>query len=204
MNRLILMGPPGVGKGTQAVRLAAALGIPTVSTGDLFREHVRTETALGLEVKELLASGAYVPDSVTNAMVAGRLAEPDAAEGFILDGYPRTLPQVGELDRLLSGYGTALDAVVLLQAETDEIVGRLLRRAEEQGRADDTPEVVRHRIDVYEEQTAPLAEAYAERGLLLTVDGTGSLDEVGDRIRDALAAGAAGNALASAESSPAA
>lgn len=193
MKRIILMGPPGVGKGTQAVRLASTLGVPAVSTGDLFREHVRTESPLGLQVKELLAAGSYVPDAITNQMVAGRLAEPDAARGFILDGYPRTLPQVAELDRLLAdgGAGHALDAVVLLEAPTEEIVARLLLRAEQQGRADDTPEVIRRRIDLYSEETAPLAGAYAERGLLQTVNGAGGLDEVGHRIGEVLAAPAA-------------
>jgi adenylate kinase len=191
MTRIVIMGPPGVGKGTQAARLAAALGVPTISTGDLFREHVRLGTALGAEVSALLAAGEYVPDAVTDAMVAERLAAPDAQAGFLLDGYPRTLPQLAELDRMLAaGPGdspaAALDAVVLLHAEVDEIVARLLLRAEQQGRADDTPEVVRHRIEVYETQTAPLAEAYAARGLLSRVDGTGTLDEVTARLHAAL------------------
>jgi adenylate kinase len=193
MTRIVMMGPPGVGKGTQAARLADALGVPAVSTGDLFREHVRAQTPLGLEVSGLLAAGEYVPDAVTNAMVAERLTDPDAAVGFILDGYPRTLPQLAELDRMLAtrphdpdGSVPAVDAVLLLHADVEEIVARLLLRAEQQGRADDTPEVVRHRIEVYQAETAPLAEAYAERGLLTRVDGTGTLDEVAARIRAAL------------------
>ena len=184
MSRIVMMGPPGVGKGTQAARLADALGVPAVSTGDLFREHVRTQTPLGLEVSGLLAAGEYVPDAVTNAMVAERLAAPDAAGGFILDGYPRTLPQLAELERMLAA---GLDAVLLLQAEVEEIVARILLRAEQQGRADDTPEVVRRRIEVYQAETAPLADAYAELGLLARVDGTGTLDEVAARIHTALA-----------------
>ncbi|MFB2599546.1 adenylate kinase family protein [Herbiconiux sp. P17] len=219
MSRIVMMGPPGVGKGTQAARLATALGVPAVSTGDLFREHVRTQTPLGLEVSGLLAAGEYVPDAVTNAMVAERLAAPDARAGFILDGYPRTLPQLAELDRMLgglsttagtdpgrtltqlgeldrmlaagSGDATALDAVVLLQAGVEEIVARILLRAEQQGRADDTPEVVRRRIEVYQAETAPLGDAYAEQGLLQRVDGAGSLDEVTARIHAALAEAAA-------------
>lgn len=208
MTRIVLMGPPGVGKGTQAARLAETLAVPAMSTGDLFREHVRTQTPLGLEVSGLLAAGEYVPDAVTNAMVAERLAAPDARGGFILDGYPRTLPQLAELDRMLAaGSGTAtgpdaarvtggaddpdgapaaLDAVVLLHAGVDEIVARILLRAEQQGRADDTPEVVRRRIEVYQAETAPLADAYAARGLLVRVDGTGSLDEVTARLHTAL------------------
>ncbi len=187
MTRIILMGPPGVGKGTQAARLAVALGVPAVSTGDLFREHVRTQSELGRSVSALLAAGRYVPDEVTNTMVAERLSEADARQGFILDGYPRTLAQVGALDALLAADGAGtLDAVLLLQAEVDEIVARLVLRAEQQGRADDTPEVVRHRIEVYESETAPLAGAYAERGLLTRVDGTGTLDEVTARLHAAL------------------
>lgn len=187
MNRIVLMGPPGVGKGTQAVRLAAALGVPAVSTGDLFRAHVRESTPLGLEVEKLLAAGSYVPDDVTNRMVEERLAAPDAADGFILDGYPRTLAQVAELDRLLAaGAGGPIDVVVLLQAPTDEIVARLLLRAADQGRADDTPEVIQRRIEVYAEETAPLAEAYGDRGLLRRVDGLGALDAVELRIAQAL------------------
>ncbi|WP_291057763.1 adenylate kinase [Herbiconiux sp.] len=188
MNRFVLMGPPGVGKGTQAARLSRRLGIPAISTGDLFREHVRTSTPLGLEVSALIAAGSYVPDSVTNAMVAERIGAPDAAAGFILDGYPRTLPQVAELDRLLAitGDATPLDAVLLLEADTTEVVSRLLLRAAEQGRADDTPDVVRRRIEVYESETAPLARAYADRALLTTVDGLGTPDEVEHRIAAAL------------------
>jgi len=187
MSRIVMMGPPGVGKGTQAARLADALGVPAVSTGDLFREHVRTQTPLGLEVSGLLAAGEYVPDAVTNAMVAERLAAPDAVSGFILDGYPRTLPQLAELERMLSDAAVALDAVLLLQAEAEEIVARILLRAEQQGRADDTPEVVRRRIEIYQAETAPLADAYAELGLLARVDGAGTLDEVAARIHTALA-----------------
>ncbi|WP_382307855.1 adenylate kinase [Herbiconiux sp. UC225_62] len=185
MSRIVMMGPPGVGKGTQAALLAVASGVPAVSTGDLFREHVRSQTPLGLDVSALLAAGEYVPDEVTNAMVAERLAAPDARAGFILDGYPRTLPQLAELDRML-GDTAALDAVVLLHADVDEIVSRILLRAEQQGRADDTPEVVRRRIAVYRAETEPLADAYAEQGLLLRVDGVGTLDEVTARIHAAL------------------
>ena len=187
MTRLLVIGPPGAGKGTQAVRLAEAFGIPAISTGDIFRFNVKNETELGLQVKAFIEAGKYVPDSLTNAIVADRLQEPDAATGFLLDGYPRTTEQVFELDRLLQAEGTTLDAVVQIVADTDEVVARLLKRAAEQGRADDTADVIRHRLDVYEEQTAPLIDVYAQRGVVVTVDGLGAVDQVTDRIVAALA-----------------
>jgi adenylate kinase len=182
--RIVMMGPPGVGKGTQAARLAAHLGIPAISTGDLFREHVRTETALGIELRELIASGHYVPDETTNAVVLDRLGHPDARAGIILDGYPRTQAQVYELDRILGDGG--VHRVVLLTAEVDDIVVRLEARAAEQGRADDTPEVIRHRIAVYERETAALVDVYDERGYLVRVPGDGSPDDVAERVREAV------------------
>ena len=188
MTRLLLIGPPGAGKGTQAVRLAEAFGVPAVSTGDIFRYNVKNETELGLQAKAFMDAGEYVPDSLTNAIVHDRLQEVDAAGGFLLDGYPRTTEQVHELDRLLQADGTALDAVVQITADTDEVVARLLKRAAEQGRADDTAEVIRHRMDVYATQTAPLIDLYAARGLVVTVDGLGAVDEVTTRILDVLAA----------------
>lgn len=187
MTRLLLIGPPGAGKGTQASRLAEAFAVPAVSTGDIFRFNVKNETALGLEVKAFIDAGAYVPDSLTNAIVKDRLEEADAAAGFLLDGYPRTTDQVAELDRLLDADGTKIDAVVLITADTDEVVSRLLKRAEEQGRADDTADVIRHRMDVYAEQTAPLIDVYSSRGLVVTIDGLGAVDVVTDRILEALA-----------------
>src|SRR5665647_1179671 len=188
MTRLLLIGPPGAGKGTQAVRLAEAFGVPAVSTGDIFRYNVKNETELGLQAKAFMDAGEYVPDSLTNAIVHDRLQEVDAAGGFLLDGYPRTTEQVHELDRLLQADGAALDAVVQITADTDEVVARLLKRAAEQGRADDTAEVIRHRMDVYASQTAPLIDLYAARGVVVTVDGLGAVDEVTTRILDALAA----------------
>lgn len=188
MNRLIIFGAPGAGKGTQATRIAEALGIPAISTGDIFRYNIKNETALGLQVKEILASGAYVPDEVTNAIVRDRLGQPDAAGGFLLDGYPRTKAQVVELDDMLAAQGASLDAVLELTVDTDEVVQRLLKRAEVEGRADDTEEVVRHRLAVYDEETAPLAALYRERGLLRQVDGMGGMDEVAERITAVLAA----------------
>ncbi|MEC5152239.1 adenylate kinase [Cryobacterium sp. GrIS_2_6] len=187
MTRLLVIGPPGAGKGTQAVRLAAAFGIPAVSTGDIFRFNVANQTELGLKAKAFMDKGAYVPDSLTNEIVADRLAQADAAGGFLLDGYPRTLEQVHELDRLLDADGTALDAVVQISADTDEVVARLLKRAAEQGRADDTADVIRHRLEVYSEQTAPLIDVYGARGLVVTVDGLGAVDAVTERILSALA-----------------
>ncbi len=188
MTRLLLIGAPGAGKGTQAVRLAETFGIPAVSTGDIFRYNVKNETELGKLAKSFMDRGEYVPDSVTNDLVRSRLAEADAAAGFLLDGYPRTAEQVVELDGMLEAAGTQLDAVVLLTADTDEVVRRLLNRAVEQGRADDTEDVIRRRLEVYEEQTAPLINVYASRNLVVTIDGLGEVAEVTGRITAALAA----------------
>ena len=184
--RILLMGPPGAGKGTQAVVLAERLGVPHISTGDIFRANVAGGTPLGVEAKRYMDAGEYVPDSVTNNMVRDRLTHDDARNGFLLDGYPRTLAQVGELDSMLADEGTALDRVVELTADTDEVVARLLNRALEQGRADDTEDVIRRRLEVYGEQTAPLTAVYADRGLLTQVDGMGAVDEVTGRILDEL------------------
>ncbi|MFC5380077.1 adenylate kinase [Aquipuribacter nitratireducens] len=186
MTRLVLLGPPGAGKGTQAARLAATLGVPAISTGDIFRRNVADGTELGVTAKRYMDAGEYVPDSVTNAMVADRLAEPDASDGFLLDGYPRTAEQVEELDRMLAAQDARLDHVVELTADTDEVVQRLLKRAQEQGRSDDTEDVVRRRLEVYAEQTAPLAAVYERRDLLVRVDGMGEVDEVTARLLDAI------------------
>ena len=186
MSRLIIFGAPGAGKGTQAIRIAQSLGIPAISTGDIFRYNIKNETALGLQVKEILASGAYVPDEVTNAIVRDRLDQPDATGGFLLDGYPRTKAQVVELDGMLAAQGTSLDAVLELTVDTDEVVQRLLKRAEVDGRADDTEVVIRHRLAVYDDETAPLAALYRDRGLLHQVDGMGDMDEVAQRIQAVL------------------
>ena len=186
--RLLLIGPPGAGKGTQAVELSIAYGIPAISTGDIFRANVAGGTELGLAAKAFMDRGEYVPDSLTNDLVRDRLSHEDAADGFLLDGYPRTIDQVRELDSMLEAAGTQLDAVVLLTADTDEVVARLLKRATEQGRADDTEDVIRRRLEVYAEQTAPLIEVYGDRGVVVEVDGLGAIAEVTGRIRDALAA----------------
>ena len=188
MTRLLLIGAPGAGKGTQAVKLAEAFGIPAISTGDIFRHNVKNETELGKLAKSYMDKGEYVPDSVTNDLVRDRLTHDDAKPGFLLDGYPRTADQVVELDSMLTDAGTSLDAVVLLTADTDEVVRRLLNRALEQGRADDTEDVIRRRLEVYEEQTAPLIHTYSARNLVVTVDGLGAVDDVTGRILAALAA----------------
>ncbi len=182
MTRVVLMGPPGAGKGTQAVVVAERLGIPHVSTGDIFRANVSQGTALGVEAKRYMGAGEYVPDSVTNSMVRDRLAQPDAEPGFLLDGYPRTVAQVDELAGMLAEHGTAIDHVIELTVDVDEVVGRLLKRAAEQGRSDDTEDVVRRRLEIYFEQTAPLTAVYAQQGLLVQVDGMGSVQDVTARV----------------------
>ena len=187
MTRLLLVGPPGAGKGTQAAILAETYGIPAISTGDIFRSNVVNGTPLGLQVKAIMEAGEYVPDDLTNEIVAARLGEADARAGFLLDGYPRTIDQVNELDRILSIDHAGVDAVVLLEAETDEVVARLLKRAIEQGRVDDTEEVMRHRMDVYAEQTSPIIAVYDKRDLVVRVNALGAVDEVSARIVDALA-----------------
>lgn len=185
--RLVIMGPQGAGKGTQAARLADRLGVPAISTGDIFRANIKGGTDLGRLAQEYTAKGELVPDSVTNDMVRDRLAQPDAAEGFILDGYPRNAAQVTELDEILAALGTRLDAVVELTAERDELLARLRNRAQVEGREDDTEEAIARRLDIYAEQTAPLTTAYGERGLLIRVDGIGEIDEITARLTDALA-----------------
>lgn len=193
MIRLLLIGAPGAGKGTQAEKLSAAYKIPAISTGDIFRHNVKNETELGKQAKAFMDRGEYVPDSLTNDLVRDRLSQADAKDGFLLDGYPRTAEQVTELDSILEAAGTKLDVVVQLTADTDEVVRRLLNRAIEQGRADDTEDVIRRRLEVYEEQTAPLTSVYASRGLLVTVDGLGEVDEVTGRILEALNARSGAN-----------
>jgi len=188
MSRFLLIGPPGAGKGTQAALLAQAYGIPAVSTGDIFRANVKNETELGVLAKSFMDKGEYVPDSLTNDLVRDRLAQADVSRGFLLDGYPRTKDQVLELDVILSSHNTGLDAVILLASDPEELIRRLLNRAQEQGRADDTEEVIRHRQNVYLEQTQPLIEIYSSRGLVVEIDGIGQVGEVTERILNALTA----------------
>jgi adenylate kinase len=184
--RLLLIGPPGAGKGTQAAQLAQHFEIPAISTGDIFRENVRNETPLGLEAKAFMDRGEYVPDTLTNALVRDRLNQQDAIAGFLLDGFPRTIDQVTELDQILDEIGKKLDVVVQLTADGDELLRRLSGRAIEQGRSDDTPEVIRRRLNVYDEQTAPLIDVYASRGLVAKIDGLGEISDVTSRIIEAL------------------
>lgn len=186
-SRLVLLGPPGAGKGTQAVRLAEHLGVPAISTGDIFRANIKGGTELGRTAQEYTSRGALVPDEVTNAMVSDRLSQPDAADGFLLDGYPRNVAQVAELDAILADSGRAVDAAVEITADAEVVAARLVKRAEIEGRADDTADVVRHRLDVYAEQTAPISDVYADRGLLVQVDGMGEVDAVTERLLAALA-----------------
>lgn len=184
--RLLLMGPPGAGKGTQAAALSRRLGTPHVSTGDIFRANVTAGSQLGLKAKRYMDAGEYVPDDLTNDLVRDRLSQQDLAGGFLLDGYPRTTAQVAELDDMLASHGHALDRVVELTVDTDQVVARLLARAAAQGRSDDTEDVIRRRLDVYAHQTAPLTSLYAAKGLLVKVDGLGAIDEVTERVLKAL------------------
>jgi len=186
VSRFLLIGPPGAGKGTQATLLSHAYGIPAISTGDIFRANVKAETPLGVQAKAFMDRGEYVPDSLTNDLVRDRLSQEDATAGFLLDGYPRTRDQVLELDEILGSNHKELDAVILLKADPDELVRRLLNRAQEQGRADDTEEVIRHRQTVYLEQTAPLIEIYGARGIVVEIDGLGQVSQITERILNAL------------------
>ena len=180
------MGPPGAGKGTQAKFVAQHFGIPAISTGDIFRANVSEGTPLGKEAQRYMDAGEYVPDEITNSMVRNRIDEPDAVPGFLLDGYPRTLAQVEELDGMIAFTGHRLDAVAVLTVDQDVLVARLLQRAQSEDRADDTEDVIRRRQEVYAEQTAPLIEVYRDRDLLVEVDGLGEVDDVTQRIFAAL------------------
>ena len=182
MTKMIILGPPGSGKGTQGARIAEWLGIPAISTGEIFRQNITKLTPLGFESKQYIDNGDLVPDRLTNQMVHDRLGYPDVKDGFLLDGYPRTPQQVGELDSMLANENQYLDAALLLTADDGELVRRLLGRAKVTGRSDDTEVVIRHRLDLYHEQTEPVVAMYVERGLLLTVNGDGDVDEVTEKI----------------------
>ncbi|MCT9819079.1 adenylate kinase [Microbacterium sp. W1N] len=186
--RLLIVGPQGSGKGTQGERIAEALRIPAVSTGDVFRANVKDGTELGLQVKAIIDAGDLVPDELTGAIVRDRLAQDDAAGGFLLDGYPRNLAQVADLDGFLDERDQPLTAVIELAVPREESIQRLSRRAAEQGRADDNEESIAKRLSIYESETAPILDVYRERGIVDAVDGVGSLDEVFERIITALAA----------------
>jgi adenylate kinase len=186
LTRLLIVGPPGAGKGTQSARISSRFDIPSIATGDIFRANIRDKTELGLKVAEIINAGDYVPDSLTNDLVANRLKEDDAREGFLLDGYPRTVDQLAFLDDVLAADGTALDAVIQLVVDPDEVVSRLLKRAHVEGRTDDTAETIRYRQELYQRETAPLIAIYKERGLVVEIDALGEVDEVADRIAEAL------------------
>jgi len=188
LTRLLIVGPPGSGKGTQAVRLTETYGIPAIATGDIFRHNIKNQTPLGVQVKAIIDAGDYVTDDLTNELVQNRLSEADALDGFLLDGYPRTLAQVKYLDELLAERGQGLDAVIQLVADKEEVVTRLRKRALEQGRTDDTEEAIRHRQDVYARETMPLIAVYRDRGLLIEIDALGEVDAVSARIAESLSA----------------
>ena len=197
--RLLIMGPPGAGKGTQAAQIASRYGIPAISTGDIFRAMKTADTPLAQQVRTIMESGGYVSDEITNEIVADRLAHVDCVRGFLLDGYPRTPAQVATLDAYLASRGEALDAVVCLVADEDEVVERLLKRAETDGRSDDKEQTIRVRQQIYTEQTAPLLELFRERDLLVEVDGLGPVAEVSERLFAALDAKIGGAPTVTAE-----
>jgi adenylate kinase len=182
--RLILLGPPGAGKGTQALRLVAKYGIVQFSTGEMLREAVKAGTPVGRQIKEIMASGGLVPDNIVVSLVGQRIEQPDARKGFILDGFPRTVPQAAALDRMLANHGLALDAVIELRVDEDALVRRIEQRAAEMKargealREDDNPEVLRNRLKAYRDQTAPLIAYYRQRGLLGTVNGMAAIPDV--------------------------
>lgn len=184
--RLLIMGPQGVGKGTQAALLATHYDIPAISTGDIFRYNIKNKTPLGLEALSYTDKGELVPDELTNTIVKDRLAMDDTVNGWILDGYPRNAAQVDALDAMLAELGQTLDAVVALEAGRDVLLDRMAKRAKEQGRSDDTPEVIAKRLETYEKETAPLLDVYKERGLLITVDGVGEVEAISQTIIEKL------------------
>ena len=184
--RLLIMGPPGAGKGTQGKTVAADFGVPAISTGDIFRTNVANKTELGQVVSAIMAKGELVPDSVTVDLVADRLAQADAAAGFLLDGFPRTLAQAQSLDEILDKLGFHIDAVISMVVDRETLVQRMLKRAEIEGRSDDNEDTIRARMAIYVEATDPLLAVYRDRGLLLEVDGIGTIDEVAGRITKAL------------------
>jgi len=184
--RLLIMGPPGAGKGTQAINIAKTLNIPHISTGDIYRENMKNETPLGLEAKVFYDKGMYVPDEITNRIVEDRLTWDDAKNGFLLDGYPRTIDQVNFLDQILAQKSQKIEKVLELTIDIPVVVARLIKRAQEQGRIDDTKEVITKRLEVYASSTAPLLAEYQGRGILIKVDGMGSVNEVEGKIKTAL------------------
>ncbi|WP_400996186.1 adenylate kinase [Agromyces sp. GXQ0307] len=185
--RFLIVGPQGSGKGTQGVLVAEAFGVPQVATGDIFRENVKGGTELGKRVQAIIEAGDLVPDELTSELVRDRLAQADAAAGFLLDGYPRNRGQVDDLEAFLSGRGESLDAVIELVVPREESITRLRQRAIDQGRTDDTEEIIANRLAIYERETAPILDVYREHDLVVRIDGVGTLDEVTERIFAALA-----------------
>ena len=186
MPRMLIIGPPGSGKGTQAERISERLNVVAISTGDIFRANVKGETPLGIEAKKYMEAGDFVPDSVTNEMVRDRLSESDVENGFLLDGYPRTAAQVDYFNAILARDDKKLDVVLQLTADDAELVSRLLGRAKQTGRSDDNEAVIRHRLNLYHEQTEAVVAKYAERGILTQVNGIGQIEEVSERVLNAL------------------
>ena len=186
--RMLIMGPPGCGKGTQTERLSRRLGITVVSTGEVFRDHVKNLTPLGQEVIVHLDAGDLVPDALTNRVVRERLNQNDVRVGFLLDGYPRNTAQLAEFDLILATNGQKLDVALQLTVDDAELIRRMLHRATMTGRSDDTEDVIRHRLELYHRETEPVASDYSQRGILLNVDGTGSEDEIFSRLLAALRA----------------
>ncbi|KHK95437.1 adenylate kinase [Microbacterium mangrovi] len=185
--RLLIVGPQGSGKGTQGARISETFGIPEVSTGDVFRANIKEQTELGRQVKAIIDAGDLVPDELTGAVVRDRINQPDAANGFLLDGYPRNAAQVADLDRFLDEQNASLDVVIELSVPREISIERIALRAQEQGRSDDTEEVIAHRLSIYERETAPILDIYRDRGIVAVIDGVGNLDEVEERINAALA-----------------
>lgn len=182
MTRMLIIGPPGSGKGTQAERISERLGVVAISTGDIFRANVKGGTPLGVEARKYMDNGDFVPDRITNEMVRNRLSQDDAKEGFLLDGYPRTVAQVDYLDGILAAGAQKLGVVLQLTADDEELVPRLLGRARETGRSDDNESVIRHRLDLYHQQTEAVVAKYARRGILTEVDGIGGIEDVTNRV----------------------
>lgn len=184
--RLLIMGPQGVGKGTQAERLCAHYSITHIATGDIFRDNIKNKTPLGQEASSYINKGQLVPDEVTNRIVEDRLSQNDVANGWILDGYPRNAGQVKALDAMLTKIGTPLDAVVALEADRDVLLERMAKRAQIEGRSDDNPETIKARLAVYDKETKPLLDTYDQRGLLVRINGVGSIESITDAIVAAL------------------
>jgi adenylate kinase len=183
---IILLGPPGSGKGTQGARLSDRLDIPRVSTGDLLRSAVERGTPLGQQARSYMDQGLLVPDEIIVGLIEEVLASPEAESGILMDGFPRTIPQAEAVDRALEARGATVDCVLNIDVPEDELVRRMMGRAREQGRADDTPETIRKRFQVYVEQTAPLVQYYEERGVVRNVEGIGSIDEIAQRVTTVL------------------